>query len=79
MSSVLELLGIDLDALLDGVLSESGILGNILSNIGPVLSPVLTALDTALIGPLSELLGLEVAGADLYGRGATCGHPALRG
>lgn len=47
--------------------------------VSSLLAPTLVTLDAALVGPLSDLLGLELAGADLYGAAAVCNDAALRG
>lgn len=50
------------------------------SVVVPILNSLITSLNNALIGPLSTLLGLDVAGADVYMVGRpTCQAPQLIG
>jgi uncharacterized membrane protein len=45
-----------------------------------VVSPVLSVLQTSVIAPLARLLGLQLAGADVWAiREPACGGPQLRG
>ncbi|WP_328828003.1 pilus assembly protein TadG-related protein [Nocardioides acrostichi] len=43
------------------------------------LVPLVDNIDSMLIGPIVELLGLRLAGADVYAVNTVCGVPALRG
>lgn len=51
--------------------------------VQPVLNPLIDSLNSALLGPLSDLLGLNLAGADVYGvlnqDTPSCGRPKLVG
>lgn len=57
----------------------STLLTQVQAAVSGLLAPTLATLDAALIGPLSELLGLQLAGADLFGDGATCDNASLHG
>jgi uncharacterized membrane protein len=43
------------------------------------IGPLVSNINDLLVGPIADLLGLRMAGADVYGVSATCNVPALRG
>jgi uncharacterized membrane protein len=53
--------------------------GNLLSPINTALNPVLGALDTAIMGPISHALGLDLGGADIGALDMNCQSPILAG
>jgi uncharacterized membrane protein len=53
--------------------------GNLLNPINAALGPVLGALDTAIMGPISHALGLDLGGSDIGALDMTCGTPILAG
>lgn len=59
----------------------TGVVGPLLSAVtGSLLPPLLAAIDATVVGPVAQLLGLEIAGADVYGlEPPSCTTPVLRG
>jgi uncharacterized membrane protein len=60
----------------------NGLLPTILSSLlGSVVTPVAALVDTAILGPRQRLLGLTVAGADVFAHmpAPTCNNPTLKG
>ena len=43
------------------------------------LTPLASNIDSMLVGPLVELLGLRLGGADVFAISTACSVPALRG
>ena len=46
---------------------------------GKTITPLVGNINSMLTGPLADLLGLDIAGADAYAVNAVCNSPALRG
>ncbi|MBA2283670.1 MAG: hypothetical protein M3527_02730 [Actinomycetota bacterium] len=44
-----------------------------------IVNPLITSVDNALLGPLTDLFGLNVAGADVFWRSIACRSPNLVG
>ncbi len=61
--------------------SQAGILSAVLSTIvTPILNPLIGVLNTALLTPLTSLLGVKLGGADLlFEQPPTCNNPVLAG
>jgi hypothetical protein len=60
----------------------NGLLPTILTSLmSGVVTPLASSIDNALLGPIQRLLGLTVAGADVFSHGPapTCTSPALKG
>lgn len=66
MTVVYGLLGTQTKTVLNADPLYSTVLNPILSGVAASLNPLLTALQSALITPLSELLGLQLGGADVF-------------
>lgn len=66
MTIVYGLLGTQTKAVLNADPLYSTVLNPILSGVAASLNPLLTALQSALITPLSKLLGLQLGGADVF-------------
>lgn len=49
------------------------------SFLAKTITPLVKNINDLLTGPLASLLGLDVAGADVYAMSAACSVPALRG
>ena len=66
------LLGIE-NAILDVMLTDAN------GFLNKALAPLAANVDTMLVGPLVDLLGLRIGGADMFALSASCNTPALRG
>lgn len=80
-SSGLPFLGVDTSGLKVLGLPVGWLLNEIVAPLlHQVVNPLVQALDQVLLTPLSELLGLQVSGADVFARPEPrCATPALRG
>ena len=75
------LLGVNVKPLVTAVVNGL-VNGQILTSLlSTVVTPVANLIDTAVLGPLQRLLGLTVAGADVFARAPapTCDNPVLKG
>lgn len=61
------LLGTQTKAVVNGDALYDTVLNPVLSGVAASLNPLLTALQGAVITPLSDLLGLQLGGADVFG------------
>ncbi len=43
------------------------------------LTPLIDNINSSFVGPVARMIGLRLAGADVYGVGVTCGQPRLVG
>lgn len=71
---------VDVPTIQSGSLSDAKAKDVLEAVMTRVVEPIVTALNSTLIGPLSQLLGLSTAGADVFLLDhPTCTSPALRG
>jgi hypothetical protein len=68
-----------LTSVLNGVLSNLTNTADSTSFASKTLLPLASNIDAGILGPLSKGLGIRLGGADVYGIGATCNVPVLRG
>lgn len=58
----------------------NGVIGAVITTFVPkTVTPLVANINDLLTGPIADLLGVDVGGADVFGIGATCAAPRLAG